>query len=132
MARYYFDLESDGLIPEMTKIHSLVLQDVDTGHMFTCSTLDGHLRISWGLERLAEADEIIGHNIMGFDIDAIKKVHPWGHTDAKLTDTLVMSRLFYPELRGTDFDARDRAIKRGKDPKLPGNLIGSHSQIIRG
>ena len=126
MARYYFDLESNGLIPQMDRIHSLVLQDVDTGEMFTYSTI-GHGLIAEGLVRLENADEIIGHNIMGFDVDAIKKIYPDWSPKGKLTDTLVMSRLFYPNLRGSDFDARDRAIKRGKDPSLPGNLIGSHS-----
>lgn len=126
-SRLIFDLESDGLIPEMTRIHSLVLQDVDTGEMFTYSTLPQHTSIEEGIALLEEAEEVIGHNVCGFDIDAIKKVYPDWSPKGKVTDTLVMSRLFYPELRGTDFDARDRAIKRGKDPKLPGNLIGSHS-----
>ena len=125
--RYYFDLESDGLIPQMTRIHSLVLQDVESGELLTFSTLPQHRNIDEGLELMAKADELIGHNILGFDIDAIKKVSPSWDTKAQLTDTLVMTRLFYANMRDLDFRARDAAIKRQENPKLPGNLIGSHS-----
>jgi len=58
-------------------------------------------QIDEGIKFLAEADKIIGHNIIGFDIPAIKKlkgVDLYEHTEA--LDTLTLSRLFHPTREG--------------------------------
>lgn len=115
MPRYVFDIETNGLLDDLTKIHSLVLMDVDTGdmHSFGPGAIEG------GLQMLMDADQIIGHNIIKFDIPAIQKVYPWCHIDRdKVFDTLVMSRLIWPNLSQLDTPA----IKKG----MPGNLRGSH------
>jgi DNA polymerase-1 len=44
--------------------------------------------------------EIIGHNIIGYDIPALKKLWNVDFTDKKVTDTLVMSRLAEPSRQG--------------------------------
>lgn len=109
MARYAFDIETNGLLDTMDTIHSLVIQDVDTGEMISASsdTMD----VKDTLSVLMEADQIIGHNIIGFDIPAIQKVFPSFTVDReKVFDTLVMSRLLWADLM--DRDAKAVAVGR--------------------
>ena len=116
MARYAFDIETNGLLDTMDTIHSLVFQDVDTGEVHS---LHGKY-IEDGLRELMVADQIIGHNIIKFDIPAIQKIYPWFQIDeSKVLDTLVMSRLLWADLMDRDF----KIIQAGK---LKGNLRGSH------
>lgn len=120
MARYAFDIETDGLLDQLTTIHSLVIQDVVTGEMWSCTNHKGIHSIDYGLELLWRANQIIGHNIIKFDIPAIQKVYPWFTIDeSKVFDTLVMSRLIWPDLMDRD----EKAIRYGK---LDKRLRGSH------
>lgn len=130
MRRLIFDMESNGFVENMTVVHSLVLRDVDTEEVFSCTnhkyTPENEsvtvLSIEDGLKMLMEADEIIGHNIIKFDIPAIQKIYPWFEIDEnKVIDTLVISRLIWSDLKDRDFGFR------AKNPKFPGHLIGRHS-----
>ena len=89
-----FDIETDDL--KATKIWCIVAQDSDSGkiYMFAPHQLES------GLELLQKADRLIGHNIIGFDIPVIKKLHGVDLSDKELIDTLVMSRLFNPVREG--------------------------------
>lgn len=120
MERILFDIETDGLLPELTKVHSLVMIDLDTGRLVSCADQEGYLSIEWGLNILYGAKLLVGHNIQGFDIPALHKVYQFD-TDAELHDTLIMSRLIWSDLKHNDF----RFLE--KNPEFPKNLIGSHS-----
>lgn len=78
-----FDIETDGLLEVLTKIHSLVIKDAETKKIYSChSGGHGYESIDYGLELLSRADRIIGHNIISFDIPAIKKIYPdWTYKD---------------------------------------------------
>lgn len=115
--RLLFDIETDGLLPEMTKIHCVVIKDLDTGEVSTYGPLDMYTPA----KVLEEADELVGHNIQGFDIPAIQKVYPWFKPKGKIRDTLLISRLIWSDLKEKDFEN----IKT--DTAFPKNLIGSHS-----
>ena len=119
--RLAFDIETDGLLEELTCIHSLVMVDVDTGKGWSCTDHAGYtsplgyevLSIWDGLVMLQEADEIIGHNIIKFDIPTIQKVYPeWIISRHKVTDTLINSRLIWPEVRENDFALRKQYTPR--------------------
>ena len=89
-----FDTETDGLNP--TVIWCLVAID-ETGDVYRYyeDTLDE------GIKLLQNADKIIGHNIIGYDIPVIKKLKGIDLYDAsKVVDTLVLSRLFNPTREG--------------------------------
>jgi len=89
-----FDIETDGLNP--TVIWCLVAID-DKGKFYNY-TEDN---IDEGIKLLQDADKIIGHNILGFDIPVIKKLHGVDLYNAnKVVDTLVLSRLFNPTREG--------------------------------
>jgi DNA polymerase I len=127
MGRYVFDLETNGFLEVVTVIHSLVIRDIDTGEVFSCADQPGYTPIAEGLAMLANATQLIGHNILGYDIPVIEKLYPdWSHT-TECVDTLILSQLFFPELRDLDFRVREKDVKCGKEPQLPGKRIGSHA-----
>lgn len=110
-----FDLEANDLLKGVTKMHVLVTYDTVTGNVqrYEKSTLEECLSI------LQEADELIGHNIIGYDVPALKKLYgikPKG----KITDTLVWAKLVYGDIKTKD-------IGLWKAGKLPGQLMGRHS-----
>lgn len=116
MARYAFDIETNGLLDTMDTIHSLVIQDVDTGEVHSLS--DKY--IEDGVWMLHDADQIIGHNIIGFDIPAIQLIYPEFQPKVEqVYDTLIMSRVIWADLM--DRDAK--AIATGR---LEKRLRGSH------
>lgn len=129
MARYFFDLETNGFLEDVKVVHSLVLQDMDTGKVYSCCDQGGWLSIQDGLEMLEQADEICGHNIIKYDIPVIEKLYPhlWKNFSGKVTDTLIMTRLFFPNIKDKDFRVRENQLKRGQEPSLPGQRIGSHA-----
>lgn len=89
-----FDIEADGLNP--TKIYCIVAQDVDTGDVFTFD----NTQLEAGYLFLKSATKLIGHNIIGYDLPALKKVEGIDLSDKKIVDTLVLSRLFKPTREG--------------------------------
>lgn len=117
-----FDLESDGLLDTITKIHCLVIYDgVEYSRYRPHEVIEGIKRLQ---QAISEGTTIVGHNIINFDIPAIQKLYPWFSIPRDkrdlVVDTLVLSRLIYSNIR--DWDAR--LLKSGR---LPGKLFGSHS-----
>lgn len=93
--RLCFDLECDGFNP--TQIFTLVAKDIDNDTVYTYTPQN--IRQSTVL--LSQASELIGHNIIRFDIPVLKKILGWEPgSNQKLTDTLVYSRLYNPSLDG--------------------------------
>lgn len=128
-----FDIETDGLLRELTKVHTLHMIDPNTGQQLRFNDgffADGSpaLRdgsIEDGLRLLMEEDDVCGHNIIAFDIPAITKVYPWFKLKptCNVWDTLVLARLIWPDIKQRDQDA----MKRGKRPEGFGRYIGTHS-----
>lgn len=111
-----FDIETDGLLDRLTKIHTMTIYDSDTGRFTRFDKTD----TAYGIERLAKADSICGHNIIGFDIPAIQRLYPGWKPPAEVVDTLVWARLVYPDVKNVDYVL----FRRGA---IPGQLIGRHS-----
>jgi DNA polymerase I-like protein with 3'-5' exonuclease and polymerase domains len=107
-----FDLETDGLLDDVTKVHCIVTQDTETGDVRTYDPT----QIDLALEVLENADRIGGHNVMAYDIPVLRKLYDFKY-NGKLFDTLVASRLIWPNMKEKDM------LKRTVDNKL----IGSHS-----
>lgn len=115
--RWVFDLESNGLLDTIHTIWCIVCRNIDTGEVRQFGPSD----ITLALELLASADEIIGHNILDYDIPAIQIVYPGWTYKGKATDTLVLSRLIHGDLYNDDAERN-----YGPD-KFPKKLWGSHS-----
>ncbi len=95
MKSIVFDIEADSLEP--TKIWCIAAVDPDSGETKTF----GPTEIVQGLAHLSTADKLIGHNIIGYDLPAIKKIHNIDLSQNRaIVDTLVLSRLFNPTREG--------------------------------
>lgn len=131
--RLLFDLESNGLLDEMDRLHCMVIQNLDTDEMFTFANGFGYEPCETGVKMLMEADELVGHNIIRFDLPAIQKIHPWFKPKGVLTDTLVLARMFWPEIGITD----EALVKKKKlTPKNRGKFslesFGERFGVLKG
>jgi len=110
-----FDIETDGLLDELTQVHCLVIHRVETGETISCSDHDGYVPVQTGLQLLADADLILGHNVIGFDIPALQKVYPDWKPRGVVRDTIILTQLLYPKetLETIDF----ALAEKGKFPK---------------
>ena len=120
MAKYIFDLESDGLLSKITKLHCIVLKNIEDNTIISCANHLGYPSIETALDYISEADLLVGHNILKYDIPALAKLYPnlKLKSTCKFYDTLVSSRLFWPELEPVD---------RAKWSHIESKYIGRHS-----
>lgn len=118
--RVVFDVETDGLLDALTRVHSLVIQCVDTGEVLSCADQPGYWRIENGLKVLRDAEKVYGHNIITFDIPAIHKVYPHFRLSGQAMDTFVVCSYRWAHQKDLDFDL----YRQGK---LPPKLIGRHT-----
>ena len=108
MLRLICDVETNGLLHELDRFHSLVLRNLDTNEVISCtnesSSAKEYLPIAHGLEVLSKADVIIGHNYINFDARAIQKIYPSyrNKESAEIHDTLIISRVLSPEMETVD------------------------------
>lgn len=109
------DIETDGLLPELTKIHCIAVRGPDGVKSW------GPDEIPAALDYLVAQPEIIGHNWQGFDNLAIQKLRPRWKYAGKVTDTQVLARLLWPDIGAKDHDRQSRGIE------IPKELFGRHS-----
>ena len=87
-SKIVFDIEADGLHPN--NVWCIVAKELD-GKIHTFD----NTQIQEGIKLLQEADTLIGHNIIGYDIPVLEKLYDVKF-NCNVEDTLVMSRLFNP------------------------------------
>jgi DNA polymerase I len=115
-----FDIETNGLPRQgLDHIHCVVVKDIDTEEVFRFNDTGNSDSITNAITFLQEADVLIGHNIVGFDIPVIQGIYPFFNPKATLFDTLILSRMFFPDILTRDF--RKRPIG------MPRKLFGRHS-----
>lgn len=113
-----FDLETDNLLPDTSKIHCIVAYDLDTDelHSFNPQQLDE------GIALLQQATCLVGHNIASYDLPVLEKLVPDWHSNAVLIDTLAVSRMmFIATLRNADF------VRNKRNPEFTGEYINRYS-----
>ncbi|MGA1560979.1 MAG: hypothetical protein ACO390_18405 [bacterium] len=114
---YVFDIESDNLYDQVTKIHCIVIYDINRNQ----TTSYGPDCISDALECLANGHVLIGHNILFYDIPVIRKLYPfYTFRAARIIDTLICTRLIWPKEKLYDIDCEQY-------PQVPAKLRGSAS-----
>lgn len=104
-----FDIETNGFLATMDKTHCIAVEDSETGEKMSAQD------VTEGIQILKDADVVGGHNVLNFDLPALELTHGYKHT-GKVFDTLVASRVIWPDLAVRDLAAR----------KVDGSLIGSH------
>jgi len=89
MSRFIFDIETDGLLNQCTRMWIIVIRDIDT--CVTRKWLEGDL--GW-IPVMDEATLLIGHNILGFDLFALEKLFKWKPSKTcNIHDTLILSQI---------------------------------------
>lgn len=114
-----FDLETDGLLHEVSRIHCLALYDTTDDSTIVYNDIGTKEPIVRGVQRLEDEAVIVGHNIVGFDIPVLRKFYPWFSRKSGVVDTLILSRLYHADMMAVD--------KRRCVPNMPMNLYGRHS-----
>lgn len=113
-----FDIETNGFYEQANVIHCMSIKvDDKPTYVYSDTPIAGTVgTIDDGLELLAKADLVVGHNIINYDIPVIQKLYPeWNYKACH--DTLIMSRLRFPNLMLNDANRKS----------LPPKLKGSHS-----
>lgn len=96
MTTVVFDIEADGLLPTVSKIHCMSLS-VD-GENPECYT-----DINEALRYLSHASTLIGHNIIEYDLPVLRKLAGWSPKPSQvIRDTLPLSRIVWPDIGNKD------------------------------
>ena len=115
-----FDLETNGLLHDLTRIHCIAIYDSTTDEIETYNDeKNNKYSITEGLNKLLVADTLVGHNIIGFDLPALSKLYNYFTPTARIVDTLLLSRLYHPHIYDIDHKHKWR--------HMPLQLYGRHS-----
>ena len=91
-SKLIFDIEADGLDPTQVWCVCAKYLGTDAVSSFTdAATFKAFIK---------DADEMIGHNILGYDVPVLERLWDIDFSDKTLTDTLVLSRLSEPSKKG--------------------------------
>ena len=127
-----FDIETNGLsfTKEDPRIHCIAIHwaedsrtEVFNDEKYSESAkelpMGSSYSITTALSYLEVADVIVGHNIIGYDLPYINHLYPWFNPRGTIIDTLLLSRLYHPNLLDID--------KKNEWKHMPTKLYGSHS-----
>lgn len=137
-----FDLETDGFLEKVTKIHCLLGMDSVTGEEFRYTDheffqdVHGNYTdvptnrtgtIRQGIRFLKKQKTIAGHNIIGYDVPVMEKLSGMKfretHKNPFYFDTLVAVKAMYPNLYDLDLVA----LRKRKVPAAFKAYLGRHS-----
>lgn len=118
MKTLIFDIETNGLLEEMTKCHCIAMKWYGSNQ--DPVIFDTDTTFQPALEMICEADRLVAHNGIGFDVPALKKLFPGLNPKGVTVDTLVLARGLWPDIILKD-------MGRKKKGTLPPRLVGSHS-----
>ena len=131
----FFDIETNAIndwstYSDLHTVHCLSIYDPMIPKMLT---FHGE-SIERGLLELQKADRIVGHNVIDFDIPALKKLYGFSPPLIKVLDTLVVSRCVFPDLRNDDFGRNgfDKALVGSHSLKAWGHRMGSTTKLTYG
>jgi len=116
----FFDIETNAIdhwptLGGLKDLHCISIMDHRSGVMKSFNSQEDN--IQEGIDMLNNAAYICGHNAIGFDAPALRKL---GYTlDAKVLDTKVMSSCIYPDLMSDDCKL--------PETRLPVQFRGRHS-----
>lgn len=87
-----FDIETDGLLPTVSKIHCLSYRTYENGTLLDKNTLFSEADIRHYFE---EQETLIGHNILVYDLPVLEKIYGIKVSKNKVIDTLGLSWYLY-------------------------------------
>lgn len=113
-----FDIESTGLLRQGSRMHCIVTRSLVDPDEVTVYDKREDSTIDMGVAELLRAPVLVGHNIASYDIPLIKETYDFDF-QGEVFDTLVMSRLFYPDIQQRDYERQPTG--------MPAKLYGRHS-----
>lgn len=91
-----FDIETNGYYQDTNELHCIALKRIGVDkEPLLFSSKDNNLHI--GLDILQNADRLIGHNIIQFDIPVLEKLYPTMNFTHNVLDTINLSMICFPE-----------------------------------
>ena len=98
MKRVVCDIEANGLLDTCDKIWCAVTEDLDTRDFKVFSDYSNNPDLDGGtkefIEHLKECDQVIGHNWIGYDKEAINIITGYDYT-GDIIDTMLLSKLLH-------------------------------------
>ncbi len=114
-----FDLETNGLLNDVTCIHCMVISDPEVDQTYVYNDQGSEEPIVRGIQLLEGADIICGHNVISYDLPVIEKLYPWFNPKGLVVDTLLLSRLYHADMYDID--------QKRNLPHMDLHLYGRHS-----
>ena len=115
-----FDCETNGLLHDVSEIHCIAIYNNTKEENFVFNNQgDQSGPITEALHWLSSADVLVGHNVINYDLPVLRKIYSWFDTDASIVDTLILSRLYHPNMMEID--------KKRNIARMPLQLYGRHS-----
>lgn len=113
MTTFIFDIEGNGLNElritkkgavesECDTIHLLVLRSYPDGEVQVFRNNGEEDTIAEGWAILREAETVIGHNIIGYDLPMLRRLYG-GDVTGRVFDTLVAARVLWPDAKNHPF-----------------------------
>ena len=107
MSLFIGDIETDGFLDKMTKIHCIVLFEFNEKKWSTFNNegdADGDIEDAMSV--LNECDKCIFHNGHGFDYPVLQRfTKSFNLKPSQMFDSMTMAKAIYRNIRGQDFDA---------------------------
>ncbi len=120
MSRILFDVEGNGFLPELSKVHCIASVDVDTEER----RVFGPHQIEDALDYFGGAT-LIAHHGLGYDFPALEKLYGFRVPPERQLDTLVIARLMHPNVKERDSGLNAKRIAHG-EPTM-GAEFGKHT-----
>ena len=118
MKTLVFDIETNG-ITDFTNLTDLkCIHCIGVSDGISTKVYHGKLEVENAVKLLTKADVLVGHNVFGFDIRALKLLFNF-QPKGIVYDTLILSRLCWPDVKEEDFTRLNSGF--------PKNYIGRHS-----
>ncbi len=119
-----FDIETNGLYPEVTQLFCITILDTRNNEYKQYSEDRCTKGVLWLYEQWQQGETVVGHNIINYDLPVLAKLYSWFKIIQELKDntidTLVLSRLIFSHLEDTDASLMRKGV-------LPKKLYKSHS-----
>ena len=98
-----FDIETNGLLYDVSKIHCISTFDTKEEKTYVYNDQNDETpSIRDGINQIMESSSIAGHNIVGYDLPVIRKLGSSDDYTGDIYDTLILSRLYHPNLMEID------------------------------
>ena len=112
---FVFDLETNGLYDDVTKIFCIVIYDVTRKQTFTY----GPDAIDDALNHLNTSHTLIGHNVIFYDIPVLKKLTDF-QLNCHVIDTIICTRFIWPKEKLFELD-ENQSVHNQMPPELKGS-----------